>query len=323
MSTILLATDQGLVRATDTPDTWTVTGRFLPDTKITSVIAREGVILAGTEDGVQRSDDGGQSWYAVNNGLAEPHIRWLAYHPDISDREFAGTEPAGIFISHDGARSWRAVAEVARLRDRYNWYLPYSPAAGCVRGFAFHGDRLYAAVEVGGVLRSDNGGATWALAPGSDGIPRFGRPVADHVHPDVHAILVHPADANQVLAPTGGGLYHSADGGTTWRCLYDCYCRAAWWDPADARHIIFGPAAGVSRQGRIAESIDGGQTWQPAGQGLATPWPQHMVERFTAHGEWLFAVLSNGELLVTTISPRYWQPVRSVTGRVHAVIGVQ
>ena len=86
-------------------------------------------------------------------------------------------------MSRDGARTWQEATEVARLRDRHNWYLPYSPAAGCVRGFAFHGDRLFAAVEVGGVLRSDDGGAHWDLAPGSDGMPRFGRPATGHVSP--------------------------------------------------------------------------------------------------------------------------------------------
>lgn len=319
MSGLLLATNNGLVQATKENGAWTATGRSLENTEVTSVIAREGVILAGTRDGVQRSDDGGITWYAVNQGLDIRHVRWLAFHPDISDREFAGTEPAGLFISHDGAQSWQEAPEVARLRDRHNWYLPYSPEAGCVRGFAFHRSRLYAAVEVGGALRSDDGGATWDLATGSDGIPRFGRPATGHVHPDVHSILVHPGDPDLVLAPTGGGLYHSADGGATWRCLYECYCRAAWWDPADAQHIIFGPASSVSRQGRIEESHDGGQSWQPAGAGLDTPWPQHMVELFVTHDLALYAVLSNGELITTLLSNRNWETVLAGTGRVNAV----
>src|SRR5258707_14686047 len=136
--------------------------RVLKGEHITSVIAREGVILAGTTAGIQRSDDGGQQWRAVNRGLSSTHIRWLAYHPDISDREFAGTEPASIFVSTDGAEHWNGRPEVTKLRDEHGWMLPYSPEAGCVRGFAFHGSRVYAAVEVGGVLRSDDGGESWA-----------------------------------------------------------------------------------------------------------------------------------------------------------------
>ncbi|MEO8613207.1 MAG: hypothetical protein ABI690_35275 [Chloroflexota bacterium] len=90
-------------------------------------------------------DDGGKSWRAVSEGLSSTHVRWLAYHPAISDLEFAGTEPSGIFVSRDGAELWQARPEVAALRDEHEWMLPYSPEAGCVRGFAFHGKRLYAA----------------------------------------------------------------------------------------------------------------------------------------------------------------------------------
>ena len=103
--------------------------------------------------------------------------------------------------------------EVAHPRDGHHWFLPYSPEAGCVRGFAVHGERVYAAAEVGGVVRSDDGGQTWRLAHGSDGQPAFGEPRWPLVHPDVHSIEVHPSSPDLVLAATGGGLYRSQDGG--------------------------------------------------------------------------------------------------------------
>ena len=65
--------------------------------------------------------------------------------------------------------------------------------SGCVRGFAVHGNRLYAAVEVGGLLRSDDAGKTWGLVAGSNGRPQFGRPPAKQIHPDVHSVAVHPS----------------------------------------------------------------------------------------------------------------------------------
>ena len=287
--------------------------------RVTSVVAREGVILAGTTGGIFRSDDDGQTWREASQGLAHRHVRWLAYHPDISDYEFAGTEPAGIFVSTDGAASWREAPEVARLRDQYGWSLPYSPEAGCVRGFAFHGSRAYAAVEVGGALRSDDGGASWRLAGGSDGRPVFGPPAASHVHPDVHSILTHPSSPDLVFAPTGGGFYHSTDGGDTWRCLYECYCRAAWVDPADPAHVVLGPADNVETRGRIEQTRDGGETWQLASDGLPVPWPRHMVERFAAAGEELFAVLSNGQLISAPLSGLRWQAVLPEVEEVNAI----
>jgi len=135
------------------------------------------------------------------------------------------------------------------------------------------------------------------------------------VHPDVHSITVHPSSEEIVTAPTGGGLYRSGDGGATWALLYPCYCRAAWVDPGDPQQIVFGPADGVSRGGRIERSRDGGQTWQPASGEQAVPWPRHMVERFLQIDDRLLAVLSNGELLAAPLDSLDWQPFLSeVTG---------
>lgn len=306
---LLLATSTGLLICRAADGGWEILRRALDDQGVTSVIAREGVILAGTRAGVFRSDDLGLSWREANSGLGERHIRWLAYHPDISDFELAGTEPAAIYISRDGAETWRECPEVAVMRLRYGWYLPYSPEAGCVRGFALQGRRAYAAVEDGAVLVSEDGGETWELAAGSRGEPDH-TPGPSLVHSDVHSIEVHPGSPDLVFAATGGGFYRSRDGGARWEVLYPhCYCRAAWIDPRDPNHLVLGPADGVDRSGRIEESLDGGRTWHLASDGLNTPWPRHMVERFTRVGDELLAVLSNGELLHTSIGEFHWRPL--------------
>ena len=309
MNKLILATEQGIVICEREGDSWVQSVRGLTDQHVTSVIAREGVILAGTENGVFRSEDDGQTWEEASNGLTSRHIRWMAFHPDISDLEFAATEPANIFVSHDGSESWRASDEVARLRDKHKWSLPYSPEAGCVRGFAFHGSRAYAAVEVGGLLRSDDSGETWQLAEGSDGNPSFEGPPEPFVYPDVHSIEVHPSSPDLVYAPTGGGFYRSNDGGKTWKLFYDCYCRAVWVDPLDPEHLILGPADYVDSNGRIEESHDGGQSWALTSNGLKVPWRRGMVERFFQADDELFAILSNGQLLYAPLSTLEWQRI--------------
>ncbi len=322
-TTLIVATGHGIFTYERNANDWRMRARGLDGQSVTSAIAREGVILAGTTNGVFRSDDSSEQWHVASDGLHTRHVRWMAFHPGLSDYEFVGTEPAAIFVSHNGALSWRECPEVAQMRDEHGWMLPYSPEAGCVRGFTFHGTRAYAAVEVGGALRSDDGGETWRLAEGSDGKPDLKGPPAPLIYPDVHSIAVHPSAPDLVFAPTGGGLYRTRDGGKTWTLLYDCYVRAVWLDGDDANHIILGPAAGVDSDGRIEESHDGGQTWQVTSNGLQVPWRRHMVERFEQVGEELFAVLSNGELLVAPLASLQWKRVLTELEDVRAVTSMK
>ncbi len=101
--------------------------------------------------------------------------------------------------------------------------------------------------------------------------------------------------------------------------LYRCYIRAVWVDPADPQHIIANPADGVSRNGRIEESHDGGHTWNPASDGMQAPWPRHMLERFAQIENDQLAVLSNGELWSKPLSGSKWHRVLPEIKHVKAI----
>ena len=316
MATYLyIVTAIGLFIVTQTDGNWEIVKHTLNEKNLTSIAASEGVIIAGTTDGIWRSSDKGKSWNESNEGLSIRHVRWIASSSYTPMTFLAGTEPAGIFVSTDGGKTWGSKPEIETLRDVNGWFLPYSPKAGCVRGFAIakpdnHLSRIYAAVEVGGVLTSDDSGKTWNLAEGSDGSPDFNRELVTMIHPDVHSITVHSTSSDLVTAATGGGLFRSTDGGRNWKNLYRCYIRAIWVDPANPQHMIAGPADGVSRNGRIEESNDGGQTWQLASDGMSpTPWPRHMVERFVQLENDLFAVISNGELWLKPLEKTKWHQI--------------
>ena len=300
---LLLATSNCAAICEPAGDDWRVARRDLMGNYATSVIAQEEQALVGTREGIFRSEDGGDSWRAVNNGLTIRHIRWMAADPDRPGRIFSGSEPAGIFVSSDGGNSWQGCPEVVDLRDKKGWYLPYSPEAGCIRGFAFSSPRVYAAVEVGGFLSSDDHGSTWQL--GTE------RVQDDHkIHPDVHSIESHPASGSLLAAPTGGGFFYSGDGGVTWENRYQSsYCRALWWDPMDVDHMLLGSADWVDRNGQIEESRDRGMTWSPAAEGMDAPWRRHMVERFVQAGGDLLAVLSNGELWISALDQLAWRRI--------------
>jgi photosystem II stability/assembly factor-like uncharacterized protein len=324
-----LATKNGVFMARRAGRGWSVTAEALSGKAITSTSACEGLALAGTRDGIWRSADGGKNWAEAGTHPAVRHVRWLTCSSGGLPFVLAGTEPAAIFVSQDGAETWTGCPEVEKLRDQSGWFLPYSPESGCVRGFAVFSfgaelARVFAAAEVGGVLISNNSGNNWQLVEGSDGNPEMDRDLGTLIHPDVHSIEVHPSSPDLVTAATGGGLYRSSDCGATWKVLYSCYCRAVWVDSHDPQHIIFGPADGVSRYGRIEESRDGGETWQLAANGLEVPWSQHMVERFCQADGQLLAVLSNGELWATGLDEIIWHrilpEIKGVTSVAAAII---
>lgn len=306
---LFLAISDGVVTCERAGGEWTETSRSLTGQRLTSVVARENGVLAGSRDGIFRSRDLGRTWEEASTGLTTRYVRWLAYHPEISGLAFAGVEPAGIFVSQDGGNNWRECTEIPPLRAHYGWFLPYSSNAGCVRGFAFHGRRGCAAVEVGGVLCSDDSGGAWRLADGSDGRPDLSGPPEPFIYPDVHSLNAHPSSPDLVFAPTGGGFYRSEEGGATWELLYDCYCRAVWVHPKDPRHIVLSPADGVDRDGRIELTRDGGATWQMASDGLEVPWARGMVERFLQVGDELLAILSNGQLLAAPLETLAWRRI--------------
>lgn len=269
------------------------------------------VVLAGSYgNGMFRSTDGGQNWSPANDGLTASAFRTIAPDPHRPGAILAGTEPGRIYRSEDGGLSWSELSGVLALEGIETWYLPYSPRAGAVRNiYAPSGDtsRLLASVEVGGLLDSRDGGDTWSYI----------RVLHDD---DLHHITGHPHDPNLLYASLGyasikredrdsgyrfGGIACSRDGGATWHKLETDYTRATIIPPSHPDLLLAGPAPQVGQNGRIVVSANGGDTWQPASNGIDTPMPD-MVELFVAAPDnTIWAICSGGRLLTAT--PDEWE----------------
>lgn len=265
----------------------------------------EGVaILAGSYgQGMYRSRDTGRTWAPANEGLTAAAFRCIGPDPLDPGAILAGTEPARLFRSRDGGRTWHELSGITRIAGHEAWYLPYSPRAGALRNVYAppgSGGRLFASVEVGGLLRSEDGGETWACEPVID-------------DEDIHFITGHPSEPDLLHAALGyaslthrgqdgsrrrvGGIARSRDGGRTWRKLETDYTRAVLIPPGHPELVLAGPAPEVSKGGRIVVSADGGDTWEPASAGIETPMPD-MVELFVAAPDSsVWAICSGGRLL--------------------------
>jgi photosystem II stability/assembly factor-like uncharacterized protein len=270
-------------------------------------------ILAGSYgNGIYRSVDGGRSWASANVGLTASALRCIAPDPLNPGAILAGTEPGRIFRSRNGGQSWSELGGITRVPGYEKWYLPYSPRAGAVRNVFVpprSTSRMFASVEVGGLLRSEDGGDSWVCEPVID-------------DDDIHFITGHPGEADLLYAALGyaglpgrqrgehyhlGGIARSRDGGKTWQKLESDYTRAVLVPPARPDLVLAGPAPEVSRDGRIVVSTDGGDTWEPASDGIATPMPD-MVELFVAApDDTIWAVCSAGRLLRATPGEWVWR----------------
>jgi photosystem II stability/assembly factor-like uncharacterized protein len=270
-------------------------------------------VLAGSYgNGLFRSEDGGKHWTPVGDGLTAPAFRTIVADPLEAGVILCGTEPARIFRSDDEGRSWRELEGIRALPGYDEWYLPYSPRAGALRNVYAPpgGRRLLASVEVGGLLDSQDGGATWSYLPVA----------AD---PDIHHVTGHRDDPDLLFvsigwagpkneqrppdAPKLGGVARSRDGGLTWHKFHTDYTRATIIPPARPDLVLAGPAQRVGAVGRIEVSADGGDSWQPAGDGIETPM-EDMVELFLAAPDAsIWAICSGGRLFGADPGDWHWR----------------
>ena len=301
---LYLGTDDGLAVFEGQEENWRPRYLRLRARHVTAVAISDQVLLVGTTDGIWCSYDGGASLSPVRTGLNKCHVRALAILPNAPSTLLAGTEPAAILLSRDGGDTWIVAPDVVRLREEHSWSLPYSPAAGCIRSFALAGDRIYAAAEVGGVLRSDDAGSTWRLLEGA-------------VHPDVHDLVGHSASPDIVYAATGGGRYRSRSGGRDWELIGDGYTRAIWTDPERPRVVLTGPARYVGAMGRIERSIDDGDTWMLVSDGFKVPM-SNMIERFVGAGSRVVALTSDGAVYTARRGVWMWRALDLGVSSVHA-----
>jgi len=250
-------------------------------------------ILAGFyPGGVFHSRDRGEHWTDVSGDLPVLNIVSCAVDPSNPDRFYVGTNPAAMFVTEDAGKHWRELEGVRQLPNASIWSNPRGPAH--VRGIAVSpadSRLIYAAVEVGDIIRSEDGGKSWRVLEG--------------VCHDQHKVLLSPSDPNLVFLSTGAdsppydgshgyGLFRSRDAGDSWENLNDrlampksVYCEDAiaslpleretvfiaigdetpphWRGPRNSDFEFFStPSAERRPKGAdftIHRSSDGGQTW--------------------------------------------------------------
>ena len=161
-------------------------------------------IGGGPESGIHVSEDGGETWVELTNGLPEGSMGkiGLAISPLEPDTLYAAIEldrrKGGTWRSDDRGASWAKQSDAVGGGTGPHYYTE-------IYASPHKFDKIYLVSNTTQV--SEDGGATWSDLNN------------EYKHVDDHAIAFRPDDPDYILFGSDGGLYESYDGEKSWRFI--------------------------------------------------------------------------------------------------------
>jgi photosystem II stability/assembly factor-like uncharacterized protein len=271
---------------------WTLFGPFCDAWPINHVIAdpATGTIYAGGGNewfgpAVWQTSDRGKTWTHSNQGFAYPEGQdpvksvWslAAAHGALH----AGVEPAGLFRSRDGGKTFAHVDGLQDHPSRPTWM----PGAG---GLILHSlvphpddpERIWVAISAAGVFYTEDAGKTWVAqnkGTRADFMPE------DQRYPEtgqcVHCLIMAPGKPDRLYQQNHCGMYRCDDGDAAWTSIEEGlpspFGFPAAAHPRDPDVLYLIPLNGAE-QGRyvpdgkaaVWRTRDAGKTWQALRDGL-------------------------------------------------------
>ncbi len=272
------------------------------------------IVLAGTKDGIYRSADRGATFKRAN--FPDSGVQIWSFLPDPADARhlLAGGSPVSIYRSNDAGATWTRQAQ-PQLPDRGK-----APFAVRVMRLARDPNRpheIYAALEIGGVMRSTDGGESWSdcsdhLIRLSIDEPRLRSKIVSDTEAegmlDGHAICMSAADPEGVILAARMGLFRSTDQGKFWEDLrvdrfspftYGRDIKVAPQDPSTLYACL--SVAASSKDGALYRSRDIGKTWQ-------------RFDKVKPHGTLMSVGLHHSDAKQVYIAARYGEVFGTVDG---------
>ena len=230
--------------------------------------------------------------------------------------------------SVDGGATWAEIESVRNFPSVAGVTYPVPIVEPHVRDITVDPDdssTIYAALQVGYMLKTTDGGATWRL-------------LDNGLDEDVHAIIADPRDTSHLYISSGGegmrsgkapgrSLYRSLDGGESWLPIAlefrNEYSVPFAYDPADPSVMYSAVANGNPRQWRARESgaeaalirsRDAGATWHEldAGDEVVRGFPEAIAVDPEAAGR-VFVATRSGRLFASEDGGDSWSDLGVAT----------
>lgn len=272
---LILALRDMLVVARDGDSGWTARAHM--EGKRPMCLAadpRTGRLYCGTaNDGLWLSDDAGERWRAATGRLPESRVTAVTVAADEPRGQkhavvYVGTEPSAVYRSDNGGEGWEALDAIKTLPSAPTWSFPPRPHTHHVRCIAadpHRPGRVFACIEAGALVRSDDQGRTWRDRVASGPY-------------DTHTLATHPSAPGRLYSAAGDGYFESDDAGDSWRQpeqgLEHHYLFGVAVDPADPETVLVSAAPSPFRAYDPARAESGvyrksaGGEWRPVREGL-------------------------------------------------------
>lgn len=249
----------------------------LQDVETHMVVVHPGdpdVVLAGTVNGVWRSGDHGATF--ARSAFPDEGVQIWSFLVDSRDpdRILAGASPISFYESRDRGLSWTRLPD-AGIAERTTGG-PFSARVMRMVQHPQRPDEIFAALEVNGVIRSEDFGRSWIDCSDHlvelSRLPQYASKIVTNEESegmlDGHAITISEADPEDVVLACRMGLFRSADKGRTWQDMemnrfspitYGRDIKVAASDPNTLYAAL--SVAAASHDGAIYQSRDAGKSW--------------------------------------------------------------
>ncbi|RPJ60127.1 MAG: hypothetical protein EHM23_11490 [Acidobacteria bacterium] len=243
---VYLGTNGGLYKSSDAGQTWAATAFSQAITNLTFMNDDPYNLIAATPVGVFKISADVSNWVPSSSGLRGGTFWRILTHPTATNHLYA-TDTAQFFASKDGGRNW--VARVTGIDQEYG-----------IRAVAVDPTNpaiVYLGTEKNQIYKSTDLGLTWSHASQGIASPGVWDMVIDPQHPNVlYAAGFRPYNSSAPEATED--IYKSTDGGAIWAAVNRGL-------PVKASSLAIDPVNpmvlyAATREG-VHKTTDGGADW--------------------------------------------------------------